>query len=569
MNTKGWTITRRITVGLGALLAMLVLISAIALLRMASLRGNVSGLAETSLPSVVLLGEVSVRVQRQQLNRSKILDAPVVEARRLESDNDAMEKEVLAFLQRYEADYLVDDEARKLYADMVAANAAIIATRAQITALDQAGSGDEFAQLIEQQRLIQQVQDPNYAHFLATVQAATVHSYKQGQSVAESSRSSTDVTMWLLGIVSLAAMAGAGYLAWVTVREIATALGRITKDLNRGARQTASAARQVSIASQSLAGGASEQAAAIEETSTSLEEMSAMIRATAENSQKAKVLASDARVVAGAGLGNMALMSEAMQEIGTASEDVANIVKNIDEIAFQTNILALNAAVEAARAGEAGAGFAVVADEVRSLAQRSAAAARETAQKIDVAIASARRGTERSAEVARSLKEITDKVIATDMLVGQIATAAGEQAQGVTQVNTALAQMDRIAQSNAASAEQSATAAEQLDAQATSMKRSVSRLEGLVGRAERGRVAITRKVEDDGDDEHTAEEELERQEGADAESDADDQDAGIDGQRRSTARLVRSPRLPKQMTRRIPMPAAPRDEREDADFDRF
>ena len=225
--------------------------------------------------------------------------------------------------------------------------------------------------------------------------------------------------------------------------------------------------------------------------------------------------------------------------------------------------------MEAARAGEAGAGFAVVADEVRSLAQRSAAAARETAQKIDVAIASARRGTERSAEVARSLKEITDKVIATDMLVGQIATAAGEQAQGVTQVNTALAQMDRIAQSNAASAEQSATAAEQLDAQATSMKRSVSRLEGLVGRAERGRVAITRKVEDDGDDEHTAEEELERQEGADAESDADDQDAGIDGQRRSTARLVRSPRLPKQMTRRIPMPAAPRDEREDADFDRF
>ena len=569
MNTKGWTITRRITVGLGALLAMLVLISAIALLRMASLRGNVSGLAETSLPSVVLLGEVSVRVQRQQLNRSKILDAPVVEAQRLERDNEAMEKEVMAFLQRYEADYLVDDDARKLFADMVAAHEVIVATRAQITALDQAGSGDEFAQLIEQQRLIQQVQDPNYARFLATVQAATVHSYKQGQSVAESSRSSTDVTMWLLGIVSLAAMAGAGYLAWVTVREIATALGRITKDLNRGARQTASAARQVSIASQSLAGGASEQAAAIEETSTSLEEMSAMIRATAENSQKAKVLASDARVVAGAGLGNMALMSEAMQEIGTASEDVANIVKNIDEIAFQTNILALNAAVEAARAGEAGAGFAVVADEVRSLAQRSAAAARETAQKIDVAIASARRGTERSAEVARSLKEITDKVIATDMLVGQIATAAGEQAQGVTQVNTALAQMDRIAQSNAASAEQSATAAEQLDAQATSMKRSVSRLEGLVGRAERGRVAITRKVEDDGDDEHTAEEELERQEGADAESDADDQDAGIDGQRRSTARLVRSPRLPKQMTRRIPMPAAPRDEREDADFDRF
>ena len=229
----------------------------------------------------------------------------------------------------------------------------------------------------------------------------------------------------------------------------------------------------------------------------------------------------------------------------------------------------MNAAVEAARAGESGAGFAVVADEVRSLAQRSAAAARETAQKIDVAIASARRGTERSAEVARSLKEITDKVIATDMLVGQIATAAGEQAQGVTQVNTALAQMDRIAQSNAASAEQSATAAEQLDAQAASMKRSVSRLEGLVGRAERGRAPVLRKLEEEREDEALSEEELERQVDADAENDAEEEGGGIDGQRRNSSRLVRSPRLPTQVMRRIPMPAVPRDQREDADFDRF
>ena len=543
MNTSGWTITRRITLGLGALLAMLVLISALALLRMASLRGNVGGLAENSLPSVVLLGEVSVRVQRQQLNRSKILDAPVEEAQRLEKDNDALEKEVVGFLDEYESNFVLDDDTRRLYADMRAAHDAIVTTRAKITALDEAGSGDEFAQLIEQQRLIKEVQDPNYARFLTAVQAAATHSYKEGQSVAESSRTSTGYTMWLLGIVSLAAMVGAGFLAWVTVREIATALGGITVDLNRGARHTAAAARQVAIASQSLSGGASEQAAAIEETSTSLEEMSAMIRATAENSQKAKALASDARSVAGAGLGTMELMSAAMEEIGTASADVSKIVKNIDEIAFQTNILALNAAVEAARAGEAGAGFAVVADEVRSLAQRSAAAARETAEKIDVAIASARRGAERSAEVARSLKEITDKVIATDMLVAEIATAAGEQAQGVTQVNTALAQMDRIAQSNAASAEQSATAAEQLDVQAANLKQSVERLEGLVGR-----------VDDHG--EAAAEEE-------EAES------AGMDGRVQRMARLERAPRVSSQALSRIPMPAIPRQSRDDEDFRRF
>ncbi len=540
MNTSGWTITRRITLGLGALLAMLVLISALALLRMASLRGNVGGLAENSLPSVVLLGEVSVRVQRQQLNRSKILDAPVDEAQRLETDNNALEKEVVGFLDQYESNFVLDDDTRRLYADMRGAHDAIVTTRAKIRALDEAGSGDEFAQLIEQQRLIKEVQDPNYARFLTAVQAAATHSYQEGQSVAESSRTSTGYTMWLLGIVSLAAMVGAGFLAWVTVREIATALGGITVDLNRGARHTAAAARQVAIASQSLSGGASEQAAAIEETSTSLEEMSAMIRATAENSQKAKALASDARSVAGAGLGTMELMSAAMEEIGTASADVSKIVKNIDEIAFQTNILALNAAVEAARAGEAGAGFAVVADEVRSLAQRSAAAARETAEKIDVAIASARRGAERSAEVARSLKEITDKVIATDMLVAEIATAAGEQAQGVTQVNTALAQMDRIAQSNAASAEQSAAAAEQLDVQAETLKQSVARLEGLVGR-----------TNDDGDGEDEAE------------------PTGSDGRMQPMARLERAPRVSSQALSRIPMPAIPRQRRDDEDFRRF
>ena len=543
MNTNGWTITRRITVGLGALLALLVLISALALLRMASLRGNVGGLAENSLPSVVLLGEVQAQVQGQQLARSKLFDAPVAEAKVLQQDIDKREQQVVAFLKDYEANYLLDGETERLFKEIREAHNAIVTTRAKIEALDQAGSGDEFAQLIEQQRLIKEVQDPNYARLLAALQAAAAHSYKEGQSVAESSRTSTGVTMWLLGIVSLAAMVGAGFLAWVTVREIATALGGITVDLNRGARHTASAARQVAIASQSLAGGASEQAAAIEETSTSLEEMSAMIRATAENSQKAKALASDARMVAGAGLGTMALMSEAMEEIGTASADVAKIVKNIDEIAFQTNILALNAAVEAARAGEAGAGFAVVADEVRSLAQRSAAAARETADKIDVAIASARRGAERSGEVARSLKEITDKVIATDMLVAEIATAAGEQAQGVTQVNTALAQMDRIAQSNAASAEQSATAAEQLDAQAATLKQSVARLEGLVGRVE--------------DDPEMA------QEGA------DDEAGGMDGRAHSAARLERPARLPTQVLNRIPMPAVPRHRRDDEDFRRF
>ena len=206
-----------------------------------------------------------------------------------------------------------------------------------------------------------------------------------------------------------------------------------------------------------------------------------MIRATAENAEKAKGLASESRSVAETGSKTMSEMTQAMAAIDASSAEVAKIVKNIDEIAFQTNILALNAAVEAARAGEAGAGFAVVADEVRSLAQRSAAAAKETADKIEVAIANSRKGSQCTAKVEESLLQIADKVSSTDSLVADIATAAREQAQGIEQINVAIAQLDKVSQSNSASAEESASAAEELDAQAETLKDQVTKLRQLVG----------------------------------------------------------------------------------------
>ena len=309
--------------------------------------------------------------------------------------------------------------------------------------------------------------------------------------------SEREARMWtvlLLAIIVLGALV-VGFFSWDVIRntrlameEISNEFQRImntvagvTANLDRSALHTASAARQVSMSSNQLSSGASEQASSVEETSTSLEEMSSMIRATADNAQKAKALASDARTVADAGTLTMAEMVQAMTAIGTSSGEVAKIVKNIDEIAFQTNILALNAAVEAARAGEVGAGFAVVADEVRSLAQRSAAAAKETADKIEAAIASSRSGFECSARVSQSLKQIAEKVNSTDALVAEIASAATEQAQGIEQVNHAMSQMEKVTQSNAASAEESASAAEELDAQAETMKDLVVQLRELVG----------------------------------------------------------------------------------------
>jgi methyl-accepting chemotaxis protein len=237
----------------------------------------------------------------------------------------------------------------------------------------------------------------------------------------------------------------------------------------------------VARASQRLAEGSSEQAAAVEETSASLEEMSSMIHSTANNALQAKNMASEAQNAAQSGTATMGEMTAAMKAIEQSSAEVAKIVKSIDEIAFQTNILALNAAVEAARAGEAGAGFAVVADEVRSLAQRSAAAAQETAEKIEAAIHNSRNGSQSLVKVGNAFTKIGEKVRQTDAFVAEIAMAAKEQALGIEQISTAIGQMSKVTQSSATNAEQSASAAEELSAQSGVHKGLTDKLREVVG----------------------------------------------------------------------------------------
>jgi len=285
---------------------------------------------------------------------------------------------------------------------------------------------------------------------------------------------------WTISFLGLGALVTGGVVTFFTARAIASPVRKIADTLSEGSDQTATAATQLAAASHSLAEGASEQAASLEETSSSLEEMSSMTARNSENAQKATDLARQTRAAAESGARDMESMAQAMNGIKSSSDDIAKIVKTIDEIAFQTNILALNAAVEAARAGEAGMGFAVVADEVRTLAQRSAHAARETAGMIEGAISRTTQGVAISAKVGQALQEIVDKARRVDGLVAEVAGASKEQSQGISQVNTAVSQMDKVTQTNAASAEETAGAVEELSSQAAAMKTAVSELLRMV-----------------------------------------------------------------------------------------
>lgn len=267
---------------------------------------------------------------------------------------------------------------------------------------------------------------------------------------------------------------------WFVQRRVVKPVRALIGELHHTANFTADASSQVSAASQSLAGCATEQAASLEETHASLEEMSAMTQRNAQHAAEATQLARATHDEAEAGAKNMGELHTAIHEINASSDDIAKIIKTIDEIAFQTNILALNAAVEAARAGDAGMGFAVVADEVRNLAQRSAQAARETAARIESALAKSARGRDLSEQVKTSLDRILIHAEKVDALDANVATGSQEQSQGIRQINCAVAELDKVTQNNAASAEETAASAEQLRSQAQTLRNAVAQLETLI-----------------------------------------------------------------------------------------
>ena len=290
---------------------------------------------------------------------------------------------------------------------------------------------------------------------------------------------------WLMLGVVLFALAVAG-VVFGMVRSIVATLRDVATALGSGGVQVAAASSQIASSSQSLSQGSSEQAASLEEVSASMEEMTAMTKRNAENTSEAMALMAETAVQVDRSNVALRAMVASMTAIKHSSEKVGKINRTIDEIAFQTNILALNAAVEAARAGEAGMGFAVVADEVRSLAQRSAAAAKDTAALIEEAISNSNAGATKLELVAANVQAMTHSATKVKNLVDEVNEASTQQRQGIDDVAKAVMQVSAVTQTAAASAEESAAAAAELSSQSASVSRLVRRLQTLVDGAGRG-----------------------------------------------------------------------------------
>jgi methyl-accepting chemotaxis protein len=260
------------------------------------------------------------------------------------------------------------------------------------------------------------------------------------------------------------------------------ALQKMVENLNNLLSQVATTADhlksgsgQIADSSQNLSQGASEQAASLDQISSSMEELESQTRSNSDNAKRANQKATEAKQQAETGNAKMQTMLQAMNEINVTSEQISNIIKTIDEIAFQTNVLAINAAVEAARAGEHGKGFAVVAEEVRNLARRSADASKETTSMINDSIKKIENGAKIADATAQSLLQIKEGSATVTGLVEEITASSNEQALGVSQINQGLSQLNAIVQTSASIAEQSASASEQLDAQANLLKQLVAR----------------------------------------------------------------------------------------------
>ena len=508
MRITNLKIGTRLSIGFGFLVVLLVAMAAFGTSRLSMLNSQVDDVINDKYPKTVLANNIIDNVNliaRASRNILLMSDAGQI-GKEIQTIQGASQQ-TQASLEKLDG-MIRGEKGRVLMKSIMEARTQYNASRDEVLKLAQAGARNEATVL-----LLEKVR-PLQLGYMTAVEALIAHQNQLMHESGEEARSEYEEARDLMIALGAIAIAFAAVTAWLVTRSITSPLNRAVKvaetvaagDLTSqidttGRDETAQLLRAlrtmndnllnivtqvrvgtdtISTASTQIAAGnldlssrTEEQAGSLEETASSMEELTATVRQNAANAREANQLAISASAVAVEGGSVVGQMVDTMTAINESSRKIVDIIGVIDGIAFQTNILALNAAVEAARAGEQGRGFAVVASEVRTLAQRSAAAAKEIKSLIGDSVDKVDSGSKLVGQAGQTMNDVVASVKRVTDIVGEITEASREQGQGIEQINEAVTQMDQVTQQNAALVEEAAAAAQSLQHQASNLSRIV------------------------------------------------------------------------------------------------
>ncbi|MGJ7501122.1 methyl-accepting chemotaxis protein [Variovorax sp. ZT5P49] len=509
MNLKNLKIGTRLGLGFAVVLLLMLVIAATGVMRLASVGKATEDVMQNAL--------VKERLANQWSN---LLGPAIANSFAMAKANDP---KVVAYFEKARADksalinpvqkkleeLLTSPEEKKLYAGVADPRAQVLVIIGKINKLKAEGKNEEAMEMADTQFAAALTVYEEAVAKLAAYQRDRIDALAQGIEVAHSTGETTLMVLsgialvlgalfaWrlTLGIVRplghavvVAETVAAGDLSthievesrdetgqlMHALREMNASLAKVVGEVRTGTETIATASGQIASGNQDLSSRTEEQASSLEQTAASMEELTSTVKQNADNARQANQLAVSASEVAVKGGSVVSQVVDTMGSINASSKKIVDIIGVIDGIAFQTNILALNAAVEAARAGEQGRGFAVVASEVRSLAQRSAAAAKEIKTLIGDSVEKVEEGSKQVAEAGRTMEEIVGSVKRVTDIMGEITAASQEQTSGIEQINQAITQMDQVTQQNAALVEEASAAAQSLQEQAGSLVHAVS-----------------------------------------------------------------------------------------------